>query len=92
MISLGNISPGTYIKFRRRPFHMRNEFLAPSSIWALLPIPKKYPLFTSLLVEVTALSLRSQLWRLPLDGNNKMRRSIHRLVDTDLEPAQNLDL
>ena len=33
--------------------------------------PENYPLFTSLLVEVTA--LRSQIWRLCLDGNNKLR-------------------
>ena len=44
--------------------------------------PEKYPMFTSLLMEVTA--LMSHIWRLCLDGNNKMRRSIHSLIDTDL--------
>ena len=35
-----NSNPGIYIKFRQRPFHIRNEFLAPSSMWALLPTQK----------------------------------------------------
>ena len=70
---------------------MRNGFLTPRSIWAPLPTLNStlYLRFSKYLSsEVTA--LRSQIWTLPLDGNDEIGHSIHNSVDTVLKSGQNL--
>ena len=82
---------GIYIKFRPKPFHMFNGFLAPRLIWAPLPTLNStlYLRFSKyLFVEVSA--LMSPIWSLCLDANNAMRYSIHCAVDTDLKWARKL--
>ena len=50
--------------------------------------PEKCPIFTSLVVKVT--SLRSQIWRLWLNGNYETRHYIHSTVNTDLKSMKGM--